>query len=91
MIIENKYCLSLGLILSNLAPINTQERQDGSIEYFKATASKDRKEFFYQEISKLAEDIEKEPSKRFSHMNIRMQAHSFYDFNYDGAYLWDDV
>ena len=24
-------------------------------------------------------------------MNIRMQAHSFYDFTYDGAYLWDDL
>ena len=24
-------------------------------------------------------------------MNIRMQPHSFYDYTYDGAYLWDDI
>lgn len=80
-----------GVILSNLAPTNTKERQDGSIAYFEETASKDRKDFFYEEIVKLPMDIQKDPSKRFSHMNIRMQAHAFYDYKYDGAYLWDDV
>lgn len=81
----------LGLILSNLAPNNTKKRQELSIQYFKNTASKDRKTYFYQEISKLDSDIQKDPDNRFSHMNIRMQAHSFYDYTYDGAYLWDDI
>lgn len=80
-----------GIILSNLAPTNTQERQDGSIEYFETTASDERKHYFYGEIAKLANDIEADPKKRFSHMNIRMQAHSFYDYQFNGAYLWDGV
>ncbi|MGX7015164.1 alpha/beta fold hydrolase [Vagococcus silagei] len=81
----------LGVILSNLAPTNKKERQEGSIAYFEATASDERKACFYKEIAKLANDIEQAPEKRFSAMNIRMQAHSFYDFAYDGAYLWDDL
>ncbi|GAA5101314.1 alpha/beta fold hydrolase [Wohlfahrtiimonas larvae] len=80
-----------GIILSNLAPTNTQERQDGSIAYFESTATPERKEYFYSEIVKLQDDIRNDPANRFSHINIRMQAHSFYDFTYDGAYLWDNV
>ncbi len=81
----------LGLILSNLAPTNNKERQDLSIQYFEENAKQDRKDYFYEQISLLERDIEKEPEKRFSWMNIRMQAHSFYDYKFDGAYLWDDV
>lgn len=80
-----------GLILSNLAPTNNTERQEGSIAYFEQHASDDRKTFFQKEIAKLAGDLEKDPEHRFTHMNIRMQAHSFYDFTYDGAHLWKDV
>lgn len=80
-----------GVILSNLAPTNKKERQDLSIAYFEETASKERKDYFYQEIAKLEDDIKKAPEKRFSSMNIRMQAHGFYDYTYDGAYLWDDL
>lgn len=80
-----------GLILSNLAPTNSTERQQGSIAYFEQYATNARKSYFEKEIAKLATDIEKDPKNRFTHIIIRMQAHSFYDFNYDGAYLWEDV
>lgn len=80
-----------GMILSNLAPTNTQARQDGSIAFFESTAALERKAHFYSEIAKLNDDIQKDPAHRFSHINIRMQAHSFYDFTYDGTYLWDNV
>lgn len=81
----------VGIILSNLAPTNTQARQDGSIAHFETTASDERKQYFYQEIAKLESDISKDPAHRFTHINVRMQAHSFYQYDYDGAYLWDDV
>lgn len=80
-----------GLILSNLAPTNNAERQQGSIAYFEEHATDSRKAFFEKEIEKLAGDLEQDPYHRFTHMNIRMQAHSFYDFTYDGANLWKDV
>ncbi|MDG4974927.1 alpha/beta hydrolase [Lactococcus lactis] len=80
-----------GIILSNLAPTNSQERQDVSLACFERTASKNRKKYFYSEIDQLAGDIKSDPNKRFTHMNIRMQAHSFYDYHFDGAYLWNDV
>lgn len=80
-----------GIILSNLAPNNTQERQQGSIQYFENHASLERKTYFEQEIAKLPQDLTDDPENRFTHMNIRMQAHSFYDFTFDGAYLWKDV
>lgn len=80
-----------GLILSNLAPTNTEERQQNSIKYFEKYADEDRKAYFNNEIKKLSSDIEKDPSNRFSHMNIRMQAQSFFDFKFDGSYLWKDV
>lgn len=53
------------------------------------TACDKHKNYFYGEIAKLANDIEADPKNRFSYMNIRMQAHSFYDNQFDGAYLWD--
>ncbi len=80
-----------GVILSNLAPTNQKQRQDQSISFFEETATPERKAYFYKEIAKLEDDIKNNPDKRFSSMNIRMQAHSFYDFTYDGAYLWDDL
>ena len=80
-----------GIILSNLAPTNTKKRQDGSIAHFENSASDERKHYFYQEISKLESDIINDPTHRFTHINVRMQAHSFYQYDYDGAYLWDDV
>lgn len=79
------------LILSNLAPMNTQERQDNSIAYFEETATLARKKAFYKAWQVFQENISLNESNRFSMMNIAMQAHSFYDFNYNGAYLWDDV
>lgn len=81
----------MGTILSNLAPSNTQERQNGSIAHFEETASDERKHYFYQEIAQLENDIKNDPEHRFTHINVRMQAHSFYQYDYDGAYLWDDV
>ena len=80
-----------GIILSNLAPTNSKERQEGSIAYFEEMASEERKNYFYQEIAKLQGDIKSDPDNRFSHMNIRMQAHSFYDYQFDGAWLWKGV
>lgn len=80
-----------GLILSNLAPTNRIERQQQSREYFESKASPERKAYFEKEIRQLAQDIKDDPEHRFSHMNIRMQAQSFYDFTFDGAYLWDNV
>lgn len=80
-----------GVILSNLAPTNQKSRQDESIQYFEDTAAPGRKEYFYRQLALLENDIKKAPEKRFSAMNIRMQAHSFYDYTYDGAYLWDDL
>lgn len=79
------------LVLSNLAPMNTQERQNQSIEYFETTATEARKQAFYKAWGRFQEQLKSDPIDRFSLMNIAMQAHSFYDYNYDGAYLWDDV
>lgn len=79
------------LILSNLAPMNTQQRQNQSIEYFETTATEERKQAFYKAWGLFQEQLKSNPTDRFSLMNIAMQAHSFYDYNYDGAYLWDDV
>jgi proline iminopeptidase len=80
-----------GIILSNLAPSSTQERQDASVDFFETTAGVSRKNYFYEEIAKLASDIEADPNNRFSHTNIRMQTYSFYDYQFNGAYLWDGV
>ncbi|WP_159649872.1 alpha/beta fold hydrolase [Erysipelothrix aquatica] len=79
------------LILSNLAPTNTVQRQQGSIQYFEDTASVERKTTFYRAWEAFQASVQDYESDRFSLMNIAMQAHSFYDYTFDGAYLWDDV
>ncbi|MFD0710913.1 alpha/beta fold hydrolase [Paenibacillus sp. GCM10027626] len=92
MAYANKYPERVSaMILANLAPTNAKERQEGSIAYFEQTADEARKQYFYTEIAKLENDIKQDPEHRFSHMNIRMQAHSFYQYDFNGAYLWDDV
>ena len=80
-----------GLILSNLAPTNTEKRQQQSMQFFEKNASIERKEFFENEMAKLPLDIEIDPENFFTHLNIRMQAQSFYEFKFDGSYLWDNV
>ncbi|SHF22257.1 proline iminopeptidase [Seinonella peptonophila] len=79
------------VILLNTAPTNSQERQAQSIAFFNETASPERKKKFEKDISFLANDIKKEPERRFAHMCIRMGAHSFYDYTFDAAYMWNGV
>lgn len=79
------------VILLNTAPTNSQARQEQSIAFFNQTASSERKRYFEEEIALLAEDIAQEPERRFAHMCIRMGAHSFYDYRFDAAYMWDGV
>lgn len=79
------------LALLNTAPTNSAERQDKSIACFEQGASPERKRAFRTDFSKLGEDIKKDPANRFKYMNIRMRAHSFYDFTFDPECLWEGV
>lgn len=36
-------------------------------------------------------DIQKDPGRRFVHICIRMGAHSFYDYTFNAAFMWDGV
>lgn len=81
----------LGLILSNLAPTNSKERQNLSMQFFQENATPDRQAFFTREFKKLDYDLKKNPNLRFNYMNIRMQAHSFYDYKFDSSKLWKNV
>ncbi|MGC7928380.1 alpha/beta fold hydrolase [Lysinibacillus sp. VIII_CA] len=79
------------VILLNTATTNSQERQQQSLSYFEATASIARKKQFEREIAFLAQDLKKEPERRFVHMCIRMGAHSFYDYSYNATAMWEGV
>lgn len=79
------------VVLLNTAPTNSPERQQQSIAFFNETACPERKRQFEADISLLAGDIQREPERRFAHMCIRMGAHSFYDYAYDAAWMWEGV
>jgi proline iminopeptidase len=79
------------VVLLNTAPTNSPERQQQSIAFFNETASPDRKRQFEADIALLEGDIQREPERRFAHMCIRMGAHSFYDYAYDAAWMWEGV
>lgn len=79
------------MVLLNTAPTNSPERQQQSIAFFNETASPERKRQFEADIALLAGDIQREPERRFAHMCIRMGAHSFYDYAYDAAWMWEGV
>lgn len=77
--------------LLNTAPTNSKERQEGSFRSFMETAGPERKAKFERDIAKLAAEVEADPARRFVHLLIRMEAHSFYNLAYDSAPLWDGV
>lgn len=79
------------VILLNTGPSNSPERQQQSIAFFNEAASPERKRQFEADIALLEEDIRREPKRRFAHMCIRMGAHSFYDYAFDAAWMWDGV
>lgn len=79
------------IILLNSAPTNSQERQQQSFSFFYETASAERSKQFEHDIAFLEKDIHNDPERRFVHMCIRMGAHSFYDYTFDAAYMWDGV
>ncbi|BAU27768.1 proline iminopeptidase [Aneurinibacillus soli] len=79
------------VILLNSAPTNSQERQHQSFAFFNESASPERKKQFETDIALLESDIKQDPERRFVHMCIRMGAHSFYDYTFDAAYMWDGV
>ncbi|QED49557.1 alpha/beta hydrolase [Cytobacillus dafuensis] len=79
------------VVLLNSAPTNSEERQRQSFSFFNETASSERQRHFEKEIVLLENDIKKDPERRFVHMCIRMGAHSFYDYTFNAAYMWDGV
>ena len=79
------------VILLNSAPTNSEERQQQSFSFFNETAQLERKKQFEKDIALLESDIQKDPARRFVHMCIRMGAHSFYDYTFNAAYMWDGV
>jgi proline iminopeptidase len=79
------------VILLNTAPTNSQERQQQSFAHFNENAEPSRKKHFEKEIACLENDIKNDPERRFVHMCIRMGAHSFYDYTFDAAYMWEGV
>ncbi len=79
------------VVLLNSAPTNSRQRQEQSFSYFHETADQDRKRKFAEEMALLPLDLEKEPDRRFAHMCIRLGAQSFYDYHFDGAYMWEGV
>ncbi|WP_339295295.1 alpha/beta hydrolase [Paenibacillus sp. FSL W7-1279] len=79
------------VVLLNTAPTNSPERQQQSIAFFNETACPERKRQFEADIALLEGDIQREPERRFAHMCIRMGAHSFYDYAYDAAWMWEGV
>lgn len=79
------------VILLNSAPTNSLERQQQSFASFNETASPARKRQFETDIALLEDDIQREPERRFVHMCIRMGAHSFYDYAYNAASMWEGV
>lgn len=79
------------LILSNLAPNNSVERQRMSQTYFDNTAAPERKNHFEIEMAKALSAAEKDPKNRFTYINIGLQAQSFFEYDYDGSYLWEGV
>lgn len=79
------------VVLLNTAPTNSPERQQQSIAFFNETACPERKRQFEADIALLKGDIQREPERRFAHMCIRMGAHSFYDYAYDAALMWEGV
>ncbi|WP_194540429.1 alpha/beta fold hydrolase [Paenibacillus sp. JZ16] len=79
------------VVLLNTAPTNSPERQQQSFAFFNETACPERKRQFEADITLLEGDIQREPERRFAHMCIRMGAHSFYDYAYDAAWMWEGV
>ncbi|MGE7794539.1 alpha/beta fold hydrolase [Lysinibacillus fusiformis] len=79
------------VILLNTATTNSQERQQQSLSFFDANASVARKKQFERDIAFLAQDLKKEPKRRFVHMCIRMGAHSFYDYSFNATAMWEGV
>lgn len=79
------------VVLLNTAPANSPERQQQSFAFFNETACPERKRQFEADIALLKGDIQREPERRFAHMCIRMGAHSFYDYAYDAAWMWEGV
>ncbi|WP_155592272.1 alpha/beta fold hydrolase [Lysinibacillus cavernae] len=79
------------VILLNTATTNSQERQQQSLSYFETNASAERKKQFEHDMAFIEQDLKKEPERRFVHMCIRMGAHSFYDFTFNAASMWDSV
>lgn len=79
------------VILLNTATTNSQERQQQSLSFFEANASVARKKQFERDIAFLAQDLKKEPERRFVHMCIRMGAHSFYDYSFNATAMWEGV
>lgn len=79
------------VILLNSAPTNSQDRQNQSFSFYTETASAERKKQFEHDIAFLENDIHNDPERRFVHMCIRMGAHSFYDYTFNAASMWDGV
>lgn len=73
------------------APSNSDERRQLSGLYFEDKASDERKESFTHNMISLPEKIAADPEKRFVSYLLSAGAQSWYDYNFDATFLWQDI
>ncbi|MCG9575273.1 alpha/beta hydrolase [Vibrio tubiashii] len=77
------------LVLSNISPSLSPEMQSKQFERWESEADETRKAYFAENITKLNDDIQSQPERKFVHMCHRLGAMRWFDFGFNELPLWE--
>ncbi|MEZ8098906.1 alpha/beta fold hydrolase [Vibrio bivalvicida] len=77
------------LVLSNISPSLSPEMQTMQFNRWESEADETRKAYFAENITKLNDDIQAQPERKFVHLCYRLAAMRWLDPNFDELPLWD--
>lgn len=79
------------VVLIGMGPDQSSASHQAADRYFQESVCPGRKAVLEENLVRLPHELQMFPEKRFITFCIRLGARSWYDFNFDAAYLWQDV
>lgn len=79
------------VILIAVGPDQSPANHEAANKYFEESVCPERKLALTKNLANLPKELEAFPEKRFIPFCLRLGARSWFDYNFDASYLWQDV
>lgn len=79
------------VVLIGMGPDNSDKSQAAADQYFQDSVCSKRKAVLEENLRLLTQEIQAAPESRFITFCLRLGARSWYDYQFDASFLWENV